>query len=172
MSGTTPYRFGDLLALARRTWVLRMGAELAARGYPDYRASDAGSVRLLLRGPTPVGRLGTALGVTRQAARKVASGLEARGLATVEPDPADARMRNVVLTEAGAAYGRAIVEVVAELNGSLVAQVTSGDLASADAVLRAVVADGPLAEVAELVPMPEGPEGRGPGDRPRGGGRR
>ena len=37
---------------------------------------------MLWQGPLPVGRLGAGLGVTRQAARKVADGLEQRGYAT------------------------------------------------------------------------------------------
>lgn len=138
---STPYRFGDLLALARQSWIAQMRADLAAAGYPGYRRSDAAAVRLLRRGPVPVGRLGDALGVTRQAARKVAAGLEHRGFATLQRDPHDARQVNVQLTTEGAAYAEALVRVVDGLNRSLARRVGSDELVAADTVLRAVLAD-------------------------------
>jgi hypothetical protein len=73
------YRFGDLLALTRQSWLGQMSGRLQRLGYADYRRSDAAALRTLLRGPLPVGQLGTVLGVTRQAVRKVADGLEQRG---------------------------------------------------------------------------------------------
>ena len=39
-----PYRFGDLLALARQSWVHRMAAELENRGFGDYRLTVVGPV--------------------------------------------------------------------------------------------------------------------------------
>src|SRR5579875_3434254 len=115
-ASTAPYRFGDLLALARQSWIRQMSGGLAAAGYADYRRSDAPAVRLLQRGPLPVGRLGEALGVTRQAARKVAAGLEERGFATVARDEVDARQLNVALTAEGKAYARALRAVINRLN--------------------------------------------------------
>ena len=108
-----PYRFGDLLALARQSWIRRMAAELEDRGFADYRRSDAATLRRLRRGPASVGELGVHLGVTRQAARKVARGLEERGYASTQADAGDARKLNVVLTTAGRAYADAIIEVIA-----------------------------------------------------------
>ena len=154
---TPPYRFGDLLALARRAWVKRMASELEERGFPEYRMSDSGSVRLLFVGPRTVGELGELLRVTRQAARKVASNLEARGYATVAPDPRDARKLNVMLTEAGRAYGRAITEVIASLNWALALRVAPEQLRAADSVLRAVIDDEALHAWAETIPGPEIP---------------
>ena len=55
---TAVYRFGDLLALARQSWVAQMARDVAAQGYPDYRRTDAAVLRLLHRGPVSVGRLG------------------------------------------------------------------------------------------------------------------
>jgi DNA-binding MarR family transcriptional regulator len=153
---TAFYRFGDLLALARRSWTLRMASELEKRGYPDYRISDAASTRLLLRGPVPVGRFGEVQGVTRQAARKVARGLEERGYATTHSDPDDARKVNVVLTEAGLAYSRAVVGVIASLNRRLAERVDIEQLVAADVVLRAAVDNDQLRCTAEQIPAPEG----------------
>ncbi len=151
----TPYRFGDLLALARRSWILRMTSELQARGFSDYRASDAGAVRLLTAGPAPIGHLGAVLGVTRQAARKVARGLEERGYATTSPDPEDARKLNVTLTPVGRDYSDAIIQVIASLNRALAARAQPGQLAAADVVLRAAIDDDQIARIARRIPPPD-----------------
>ena len=72
---TSVYRFSDVLALARQSWVSQVASGLAKAGYPDYRRSDSALLRLLQGGPMSVGRIGGALGVTRQAARKAVAGL-------------------------------------------------------------------------------------------------
>ncbi len=149
-----PYRFGDLLALARRSWVLAMADELQARGYEEYRLSDAASLRLLLAGPLSIGRLASASGVTRQAARKLARGLEERHLAVTQGDPGDARKVNVELTAAGSAYAQAIVAVIAALNTRLAQQVTDEALAGADMVLRAAITDSALQRIAGRISSP------------------
>ena len=152
---TGDYRFGDLLALARRSWVRRMADELDRRGYPGYRVADAASMRMLLQGPLSIGSLGRTLGITRQAARKVAGQLHQRGYATTPSDPGDARKVVVVLTDEGRAYARAIVEVIASLNRTLVERVSRYQLAAADAVMRAVMADDDeLYAVAQQIPSP------------------
>jgi DNA-binding MarR family transcriptional regulator len=148
------YRFGDLLALARLNWVRQMASGLAAMGYDDYRRSDAAVMRLLQREPRSIGRLGEATGVTRQAARKIADGLERRGFATTSRDESDSRQVNVLLTDQGASYANAIVAVIERLNRELCARVDPDDLAGADRVLRAIVADGHGHQSAEQLPPP------------------
>jgi DNA-binding MarR family transcriptional regulator len=152
-----PYRFGDLLALARHSWIHRMAAELAHRGFADYRITDAATLRRLRRGPASVGELGVHLHVTRQAARKVMRGLEERGYATTQADADDARKLNVVLTSAGRGYADAIIEVIAGLNRALADRVTAGQLAAADAVLRASIEDEGIASRAAYVSPPPAP---------------
>jgi DNA-binding MarR family transcriptional regulator len=151
---TVPYRFGDLLALARQSWLGEMARRLAGLGYDDYRRSDAATMRLLLRGPLPVGQLGTRLGVTRQAARKVADGLEQRGFAVTGRDQRDARQLNVTLTPAGRDYAGAVVAVIDELNREVSRRADPAQLAAADAVLRAVLFDDSARQRAERVPRP------------------
>lgn len=151
---TSPYRFGDLLALARQSWITQMADGLAARGYGDYRRSDAAAVRMLQRGPMSIGRLGVALGVTRQAARKVADGLERRGYATLARDEMDARQVNVELTSEGEAYADAVRSVIEKLNRAVARKVRPADLAVADAVLRAVLADVHTRRQAEFLGPP------------------
>lgn len=135
------YPFGDLLALARQSWLGAMAARLADRGYEDYRRSDAAATRLLMRGPASVGRLGTRLGVTRQAARKVADGLQRRNYAATSRDQNDSRQVNVTLTAAGQDYARAVIAVIAELNREVARRADQDSLAAADAVLRLAMFD-------------------------------
>jgi len=151
------YQFGDLLALARQSWLRQMSLRLAERGYPDYRRSDAAVTRLLWRGPVPVGRLGAALGVTRQAARKVADGLQRRGFATIQRDTADARQLNVALTPAGHAFTEAVVAVIEELNREVARRADLAHLAAADAVLRLVMFDDSTRQRAARIPGPPTP---------------
>jgi DNA-binding MarR family transcriptional regulator len=148
------YPFGDLLALARQSWLGQMARRLEARGYTDYRRSDAAALRLLGRGPVSVGRLGAALGVTRQAARKVADALQQRGFSTTEKDARDSRQLNVSLTPAGLDYALAIVAVIAELNLEIRQRTDPAQLAAADAVLRAALFDESAQRRAVRLPSP------------------
>jgi DNA-binding MarR family transcriptional regulator len=143
------------LALARRSWLKKVASELEARGFPGHRVSDGGSVRLLFVAPRTIGELGQLLGVTRQAARKLAANLEVRGYARTARDPDDARKIDVTLTETGRAYGHAIAEVVTVLNLALARRVEPEQLQAADAVLRAVIDDEAMRAWAETIPAPK-----------------
>jgi DNA-binding MarR family transcriptional regulator len=137
-----PYRFGNLLARARQSWIEQVRDRMQEAGFPGYRRSDAAALGSLLRRPLAIGQLGEELGMTRQAARQLADGLVERGYASFGTDDADARRTLVVLTPRGAAYGRAIWVAQDDLNELVRSRVTEADLAAADAVLRAVFPDG------------------------------
>jgi|ERR1019366_9334489 DNA-binding MarR family transcriptional regulator len=143
--GGVPALFGDVLARARLSWVRQMSARLGQLGYDDYRRTDAIVCRILLRGPVSVGRLGIALGVTRQAARKIVYGLEQRAYVTTARDGDDARRLNATLTPVGSDYARAVVGVIEELNNALTARVEPAQLSTAMEVLREVVSLGEVA---------------------------
>ena len=151
---TKTYQFGDLLALARQSWLGQMAGALDTMGYHDYRRSDAAAVRRLQRGPMAIGRLGTTLGVSRQTARKVATGLERRGFATTVRDTNDSRQINVTLTADGEEYAKALTKVIDRLNRDLYRRVDPVDLAGADAVLRAVLVDDHTRKVAQYLAPP------------------
>jgi DNA-binding MarR family transcriptional regulator len=153
---TAAYRFGDLVALARFSWLGQMTSRLERLGYAGYRRSDAAVLRMLLRDPLPVGRLGADLGVTRQAARKVADALEQRGYATTERDLRDARQVNVTLTQLGRDYAHAVTAVIEELNQEVAGRVRPDQLAAADTVLRAALFDDGARQRASRVPRPPG----------------
>jgi DNA-binding MarR family transcriptional regulator len=149
-----PYRFGDLLALARRSWVAQLRDRLDRAGYPGYRQTDSWMLRLLSQQPSALGRLGDAMGVTRQAAAKLAQGLVERGYATLEADPTDGRRTLVVLTRKGRVYARAVAAAQAALNEAVRARVSDQQLEAADAVLRSVFSneDRPRVDAAVLPP--------------------
>jgi DNA-binding MarR family transcriptional regulator len=137
-----PYRFGNLLALARQSWIEQVRDRMQEAGFPGYRRSDAAVFACLLRQSLAIGQLGEALSITRQAARQLADGLVERGYASLGTDEADARRTLVVLTPRGTAYGRAIWLAQDALNEMVRSRVTEADLAAADTVLRAVFPDG------------------------------
>jgi DNA-binding MarR family transcriptional regulator len=149
MNANPPYRFGNLLARARRSWIEQIAERMAEAGFPGYRRTDAAILGALLHGPLAIGQLGEALRVSRQAARQLADGLVERGYASFGTDPADSRRTLVVLTPSGRAYGRAIWAAQDALNEALRSRVSEAELAAADAVLRAVFPDGQAREQAD-----------------------
>jgi DNA-binding MarR family transcriptional regulator len=150
------YRFGDMIALARLSWVGQMTSRLEALGYAGFRRGDVAVMRTLWPGPLPVGRLGASLGVTRQAARKIADALQQRGYATTERDSRDTRQLNVTLTPVGRDYARAAIAVTEELNREVAGRVSPAQLAAADTVLRAGLFDDDARQRASQLPPPPG----------------
>lgn len=147
------YRFGDILALARRSWVRRVSARAASAGFLDYRRSDTVLLRILARGERPIGQIGDALGISRQGARKLADGLVARGYAELTSDPVDARRRLVRLTERGLAYHRTLHDAAEALNDE-VHRLARSDLRAADAVLRSLLSSEERRLADTAVPPP------------------
>jgi DNA-binding MarR family transcriptional regulator len=129
-----------------------MAARLGQLGYDDYRRTDAIVCRILLRGPVPIGRLGTALGVTRQAARKIVEGLEQRAYAVTERDEGDGRLLNAKLTPTGTLYAHAVVGVIEDLNRAVTARVEPEQLTTALSVLGQVIALGDGVRANPLAP--------------------
>ncbi|HTT59309.1 MAG TPA: MarR family winged helix-turn-helix transcriptional regulator [Acidimicrobiales bacterium] len=130
--------FGDVLALARRSWVRALRQSLAAQGYHDYRRSDGLALRFFSLGPHSLGAFADLTGTSRQAARKVVTGLIDRGYATLITDSRDARRRLVVLTKEGDAYADAVVKTLEKLNRHIQAKVAPDELRVAVDVLRFV----------------------------------
>jgi len=152
---SAPYRFGDVLALARRSWILQIRAAMEAAGFEGYRQSDSVVLRLLSAQPLAIGHLGAGIGITRQAARKVADSMVGRGHAEFEADPDDARRTIVVLTKQGHAYARAVATAQNSLNAQMAERVSRDDLRAADLVLRAVFPSGESRGRVDAVPPPQ-----------------
>jgi DNA-binding MarR family transcriptional regulator len=130
--------FGDILALARERWIRAMAQRLDVLGFTHYRRSDPLVMRSLRSGEVALGSLGVTLGLTRQGARKVVSGLVERDYARVIPSTLDSRRRIVELTPRGRDYLRAVVETLRALNDEVVTNVDEDQLAGACAVLEFV----------------------------------
>jgi DNA-binding MarR family transcriptional regulator len=138
--GASPqYRLGDLLALARASWIRQVRGRMDEIGYPGYRRTDAAILRLLGQHPRAIGELGDAMNISRQAARQLADGLVGRGYVTFGTDPADARRTLVALTPTGEEYARAVWQAQDALNEALRSRVTPADLAAAARVLRSIL---------------------------------
>jgi DNA-binding MarR family transcriptional regulator len=143
---TPPVDLGELdLSLAAMLAGLAMAEEverrLAQAGFDDVRFSHGFVFQHLLREPLTVGALARAMGVTQQRASKAATELEELGYVRREVDPADARVRRLVLAERGrdavAAAREARAAVTAELRERLGARRVS----AAERVLREVVVE-------------------------------
>jgi DNA-binding MarR family transcriptional regulator len=130
-----------MLGMARQSWVDRMTKLLAELGFSGYRRTDAAVTRMLLRAPVPIGKLGTSLGVTRQAARKIVAGLEQRRYVRTERGSHDSRQLNAMLTPLGEDYARAVASVIDEMNRQVYLRVTHQQMLGADSVLRAVIGE-------------------------------
>jgi DNA-binding MarR family transcriptional regulator len=130
--------FGDVLALARASWIREMAHRLDDVGFRNYRRSDALAVRLLQYGPLSFSTLTEALGVSRQSARKVIGGLVERDFATISIDVSDSRRRNVALTQRGRDYCEALLKVLLLLNEELTTIIDRDDLERARFVLASI----------------------------------
>ena len=80
-----------LLASAFRGLVDSLHAELAKRGHEDARPLHGFALQALGPDGATLSELARRLGVSKQAARKTAAGLERLGYAVREPHPTDAR---------------------------------------------------------------------------------
>ena len=140
MTPETPAKmlFGDLLALARERWIRAMAERLDERGYHGYRRGDPLVLRTLRSGEVALGSLGQTMGLTRQGARKVVSGLVERGYAEVTISTLDSRRRIVSLTPEGRGYLAAVVATLLDLNDEVTANVEAEQLSAAYSVLEFV----------------------------------
>lgn len=78
-------------------------------GFHGLTATQALAIRMLSAGPLPPRDLARHLAVTQQAASRITQDLRERGLVDRGNDPADARMRPVVLTPEGSRAARAML---------------------------------------------------------------
>jgi DNA-binding MarR family transcriptional regulator len=136
-----PESFHDLLAIARLRWLNRMRADLAERGFTTFRRGDGAWVRILGYEPQGLGEMAEFIGISRQAATKMADSLERRGYVERKDDDADRRRVILHLTDLGRRYERAIIEVVDTLDESFRASVAPDDLEAAFRVLHVAAGD-------------------------------
>jgi DNA-binding MarR family transcriptional regulator len=112
---------------------------LRERGHPELRYSHGFLFQRLVEGPRAVGELAADLGVTSQAVSKAVRELEALGYVRREPDPADARIRRVGLSERGVDAVEAGREIRAELNARFAGALGAGRVEAAAGTLADAV---------------------------------
>lgn len=102
-------------------WALadELQRRLADDGFADSRFADGVVFQHLVAGPVTISTLAEKLGVTQQAASKSVADLWSRGYVSRQPDPADARARQVLLTERGEAVIAAARKHRAELDAEV-----------------------------------------------------
>lgn len=96
------YELPLLLAASFREIIDRLHAELAEHGHPGARPIHGFALQAIGPDGVTASELGRRLGVSKQAAAKTASGLEALGYVKRESDPGDGRATRIVRSERGA----------------------------------------------------------------------
>lgn len=89
-----------------------------------------------LGGPRSLVQIANAIQVTKGAMSNSVARLQAKGLLTVQPDPADGRGKQVSLTDAGRAARQAAVQRLGDGLAEIAAAVPPAGLAQALGVLR------------------------------------
>ena len=117
-------------------------AELAARGYDDFRATHEFAMRAILAGATSTSDVGRRLAVSKQAAAKTVATLVERGYVSSDPDPSDARRNRLRVTARGHDVLREGEAVFDELRARWEEQLGAAELARVEAGLRTLV--GPV----------------------------
>ena len=97
--GRTP--LARLFAVAYRSLIMDLHAELRTRGWRDVRPAYGFVLLALQSGPTTSGALSDLLGITKQATSKLVNGMLDAGYLTRTIGAADARERPIVLTDRG-----------------------------------------------------------------------
>ena len=97
--GRTP--LARLFAVAYRSLIMDLHAELRVRGWRDVRPAYGFVLLALQSGPTTSGALSDLLGITKQATSKLVNGMADAGYLSRTIGALDARERPLVLTDRG-----------------------------------------------------------------------
>jgi DNA-binding MarR family transcriptional regulator len=113
--------------------------EIRRGGHPGLRISHGYVFQRLVAGEPTIGELAETLGVTQQAASKVAVELEQLGYVERRGDPSDRRVTRLSFTDAGAAAVATARRARSGLQRALADRVEAEDLAAAHRVLTALL---------------------------------
>jgi DNA-binding MarR family transcriptional regulator len=116
-------RPGALGGTLRRAWIgyqRRLDEEMAASGFPERRFPDGRVLRMCARSDqVTASAIGRELGITRQGAGKIVSGLRDRGYVVLEPSTTDGRERVITLTPKATDYLAAQRDAARRIEGEL-----------------------------------------------------
>ena len=132
-----------LLLAGFRSLVDAAIAELARRGYEDFRPVHDFAMRAIAAGADNASELGRRLSVSKQAAAKTIAVLQERGYVARDADPLDARRKRLRVTKLGSEVLRQGEAVFDELRKQWARQIGSAQLVSLETQLAALVGDVP-----------------------------
>ena len=127
-----------------RSMVDAATAELASRGFEDFKPIHEFALRAIVAGADSASDLGRRTSVSKQAAAKTIAALVERGYVASSPDPEDARRKRLEVTRLGLdvmAQGEAILEAV---RARWEKQIGAAALADLEAHLGALVGDSAI----------------------------
>lgn len=101
---TSGYQLAFLLIGAFRQIIDDLHQQLAERGYPEARPVHGFALQAIGADAVSITELGRRLGVSKQAAAKTVTLLEAQGLVHREADPGDARASRIRRSQRGIAF--------------------------------------------------------------------
>lgn len=146
-----------LLLGGYRTLVDAATVELAARGYEDFRPVHDFAMRAIAAGADSASELGRRTAVSKQAAAKTITVLVDRGYVSREPDPGDARRKQLRVTPLGFDVLRQGESIFDELRARWARQLGAAELAALEARLRELVGEGAVrADAAGWVAQEQG----------------
>lgn len=127
-----------------RTLVESATAELATRGYEDFRPVHDFALRGVVAGADSASDLGRRMSVSKQAAAKTIGVLLDRGYLSRELDPHDARRKRLRVTPMGFEVLHQGEEIFDELREKWEQQIGVSELATLEARLLTLVGDGAI----------------------------
>jgi DNA-binding MarR family transcriptional regulator len=127
-----------------RTLVDAATAELAARGYEDFRPVHDFALRAIVAGADSASDLGRRMSVSKQAAAKTIGVLLDRGYVSRDVDPHDARRKRLRVTPLGFEVLRQGEAIFDELREKWEQQIGVSELAILEALLFTLVGDGAI----------------------------
>lgn len=127
-----------------RSLVDTASAELASRGFQDFRPTHEFALRAIVAGADSASDLGRRTAVSKQAAAKTIAVLVERGYVERAPDPQDGRRKRLQVTSRGfeaMAQGEAILERARQ---DWEKQIGQAELATLEKHLAALVGDAAI----------------------------
>ncbi|QEC47900.1 MarR family transcriptional regulator [Baekduia soli] len=149
MAPADPLPLARLLSAATQMAVRGLNATLAERGYPDLRPADGYALLALGEGGATASQLGARLGITKQAAAKIAARLEEAGYLVRADHPHDGRARLLQRSPRGEALLQDAAEVQRHIERDWARTIGAAHMADLRVALEAVLEssgeDRPLA---------------------------
>jgi DNA-binding MarR family transcriptional regulator len=132
--------FGVLLGLAYEQFVAELHTRLGEAGFAGLRTAFGFAFKALSAESLTTSELAVRMGITPQGAAKTVEEMVAEGYVVRVPDPADKRVRRLVLTDRCRALLAVAHEFHQQYEERLAADLGAESLAALRAVLGAIVA--------------------------------